>query len=63
MDKNEAIDVESTTVEEENKPGIEVGNYLIEIVSNDKVIRKLIAANSEIKITRLQEGGLTVDLK
>ena len=60
-DKKEIIDVESTPVEE-NKPVLEKGNYIIEVISNGQVIKKLVAANAEINIQRLAEGGLTVDL-
>lgn len=59
--KKEIIDVEATPVEE-NKPTLEVGNYIIEVKSNGQVIKKLVAANAEINIQRLAEGGLTVDL-
>ncbi|MDM8313642.1 hypothetical protein HF846_17345 [Clostridium cadaveris] len=59
--KKEIIDVEATPVEE-NKPTLEVGNYIIEVKSNGQVIKKFVAANAEINIQRLAEGGLTVDL-
>lgn len=60
--KKEIIDVEATQVAEENKPTLETGNYIIEVISNGQVIKKLVAANAEINIQRLAEGGLTVDL-
>ena len=47
----------------ENAPTIETGNYIIEIISDDQVIKKLAVANAAINITRLAEGGMTVDLK
>ena len=59
--KKEIIDVEAPPVEE-NKPTLEVGNYIIEVKSNGQVIKKFVAANAEINIQRLAEGGLTVDL-
>ena len=61
-DKKEIIDVESTPVEE-NKPVLEKGNYIIEVISNSEVIKKYVAANAEINISKLADGGLTVDLK
>lgn len=61
-EKKEIIDVEATPVAEENKPTLEVGNYIIEVISNGQVIKKFVAANAEINIQRLAEGGLTVDL-
>lgn len=63
-DKKEIIDVESTSVEgEENKPVLEKGNYIIEVISNGEVIKKFVVANSEVNISKLADGGLTVDLK
>ncbi|GAA0684892.1 hypothetical protein [Clostridium cadaveris] len=61
-DKKEIIDVESTPVEE-NKPVLEKGNYIIEVISNGEVIKKFVVANSEVNISKLADGGLTVDLK
>ncbi|WP_462427203.1 hypothetical protein [Fusobacterium varium] len=60
-DKKEIIDVEAKPVEE-NKSTLETGNYIIEVISNGQVIKKFVAANAEINIQRLAEGGLTVDL-
>lgn len=60
---SEIIDVEATPVEqEENKPTLDTGNYIIEVVSEGQVIKKFVAANAEINIRRLAEGGLTIDL-
>ncbi|MGL4742269.1 MAG: hypothetical protein ACRC41_15990 [Sarcina sp.] len=59
----EVIDVESVPVVEENKPTLAQGNYVIEIISNGKVLKKLAVAQSEINITKLEAGGLVVDLK
>lgn len=63
--KKEIIEVEPTEVEEikEDKPTLEKGNYVVEVISEGKVIKKLAVANSEINITKLAEGGMTVDLK
>lgn len=60
---NEIIDVEAMQVEKkENKPTLDTGNYIIEVVSEGQVIKKFVAANAEINIRRLAEGGLTIDL-
>lgn len=48
---------------EEAKPTLEIGNYVIEILSDGQVIKKIAVANSEINITKLAQGGLAVDLK
>ena len=61
--KKEIIDVEATPVAEENKPTLETGNYIIEVISNGEVIKKFVVANSEVNISKLADGGLTVDLK
>lgn len=61
-DKKEIIDVESTPVEE-NKPVLEKGNYIIEVISKGNIIKKFVVANAEINISKLADGGLTVDLK
>lgn len=60
--KQRAIDVEATPVAE-NKPTVEKGNYIIEIISNGEILRKMAVAGAEINITKLSDGGLTVDLK
>ena len=44
------------------KPTLKKGNYIIEVMSGDKVIKKIAVANAEINITKLVDGGLTVDL-
>lgn len=61
MENKDIIEMEE--VKEENKPALEKGNYIIEVVSKGKVIRKIAVANSEINISKLQDGGITVDLK
>lgn len=50
-------------VQEKVDPTLETGNYIIEVVSNGEVIKKIAVANSEIYIKKLATGGLTVDLK
>lgn len=49
--------------EEKLNPTLEKGNYIVEVVSNGEVIKKIAVANSEIYIKKLATGGLTVDLK
>lgn len=47
---------------EEKKPTLKEGNYLIEVIKEGKVTRKILVTGSEINITKLNDGGLTVDL-
>ncbi|MBY0754530.1 hypothetical protein K5V21_03570 [Clostridium sardiniense] len=60
--KQKVVDVAATPVVEEKKPTIQKGNYIIEVLSEGKVIKKVAVANAEINITKLVDGGLTVDL-
>lgn len=50
-------------VEEKQGSTLEKGNYIIEVISEENVIRKMAVANAEINITQLADGGMTVDLK
>lgn len=61
--EQEIIDVEPVEVAKESKPTLSQGNYVVEIISNGQVIKKLAVAHSEINITKLEDGGLVVDLK
>ena len=69
--ENEIIDAEFSEVEEtedtetakQTNSTLEIGNYVIEVVSEGQVIRKLAIANSEINIQRIASGGMTIDLK
>lgn len=61
--KSKVIDVKATPVVEENKPTIGKGNYIIEVISEGQVIKKIAVAGAEINITKFNDGGLTVDLK
>jgi hypothetical protein len=61
MEENKVVEVEE--IKEEVKPTLEVGNYIIEVKSEGEVIKKIAVANSEINITQLAPGGLTIDLK
>jgi len=60
MEENKVIDVEPI---EESKPTLDTGNYIIEVISDGNIIKKLAATNSAINITKLADGGLTIDLK
>lgn len=62
MEENKVIDVEPIE-KEENKPVLEKGNYIVEVISEGQILKKFVAANAEINITKLADGGLTVDLK
>jgi DNA polymerase sigma len=57
-------DIDATISEErhKNKPTLEQGNYIIEVVSNNQLIRKLVVVNSEINIVRFNDGGLAMDI-
>lgn len=57
------IEVEPIEKKEEKEPTLERGNYIVEIISEGKVIKRVAAANSEINIVKLADGGLAVDLK
>jgi hypothetical protein len=63
MEDEKIIEVDSTQTLEENKPTIDKGNYIIEVISEGNVIKKIAVANSYINIIKLADGGLTVDLK
>ncbi|MGL6186084.1 MAG: hypothetical protein ACRC1T_11975 [Clostridium chrysemydis] len=64
--KQKAIDVDYKEVnqdQQEPKPTCEKGNYVISVVANGEIIKKLAVAGGEIYIQKLADGGLTVDLK
>lgn len=63
MEDNKVVDVEEVKEVTENKPTLEKGNYIIQIVSEGQEIKKLAVANAEIYVQRLADGGMTVDLK
>lgn len=54
--------VEVENYENVNAPTLEKGNYIIEIEDENGLIKKVAVANASINITRLKDGGLTVDL-
>lgn len=60
---HKVVEVENITPVEQPKPTLEKGNYLVEIISEGQIIKRLAVANAEINITKLQDGGLAVDLK
>lgn len=59
------VDVNYTEVKEkeEVKPTFEEGNYVITVVSKGEILKKLAVAGAEVYVTKLADGGLTVDLK
>ena len=63
--KEKVVDVDYTEVKEkeESKPTFEEGNYVITVVSKGEIIKKLAVAGAEVYVTKLADGGLTVDLK
>jgi hypothetical protein len=63
MENENIIDIDSTQIVEESKPTIDKGNYIIEVISDGNIIKKIAVANSSISIIKLADGGLTVDLK
>lgn len=44
-------------------PSTDKGNYLVQIIDDDKVIRTVIALNSTINITSIGDQALTADIK
>lgn len=63
--KENIVDVNYTEVKEkeEVKPAFEEGNYVITVVSKGEILKKLAVAGAEVYVTKLADGGLTVDLK
>lgn len=63
--KENVVDVNYTEVKEkeEVKPTFEEGNYVITVVSKGEIIKKMAVAGAEVYVTKLADGGLTVDLK
>jgi hypothetical protein len=60
---NEKIDVTPNDQATENKPTLELGNYIISIRTDGNEIKRIAIANAEIFIEKLADGGMTVDLK
>ncbi|ELC8387342.1 hypothetical protein QYB55_002545 [Clostridium perfringens] len=63
--KENIVDVDYTEVnkQEDVKPTFEEGNYVITLVSKGEILKKLAVAGAEVYVTKLADGGLTVDLK
>lgn len=63
--KENIVDVDYTEVnkQEDVKPTFEEGNYVITVVSKGEILKKLAVAEAEVYVTKLADGGLTVDLK
>ncbi|PWW87626.1 hypothetical protein [Clostridium perfringens] len=63
--KEKVVDVDYKEVnkQEEVKPTFEEGNYVITVVSKGEILKKVAVAGAEVYVTKLADGGLTVDLK
>lgn len=63
--KENVVDVNYTEVKEKEdvKPTFTEGNYVITVVSKGEIIKKLAVAGAKVYVTKLADGGLTVDLK
>ncbi|EHR1328794.1 TPA: hypothetical protein ACF2DS_002365 [Clostridium perfringens] len=63
--KEKVVDVKYAEVKEQQevKPTFETGNYVVSVVANGEIIKKIAIAGAEIYVTKLADGGLTVDLK
>lgn len=57
------IDYKEVNKQEEVKPTFEEGNYVITVVSKGEILKKVAVAGAEVYVTKLADGGLTVDLK
>lgn len=57
------VDYKEVNKQEEVKPTFEEGNYVITVVSKGEILKKLAVAGAEVYVTKLADGGLTVDLK
>lgn len=63
--KGNIVDVNYTEVkeQEEVKPTFEKGNYVVTVVAQGEILKKIAVAGAEVYVTKLAGGGLTVDLK
>lgn len=57
------VDYKEVNKQEEVKPTFEEGNYVITVVSKGEILKKVAVAGAEVYVTKLVDGGLTVDLK
>lgn len=60
--ENEVVDVEEVKEVEEQEGLLPQGNYVVEVITNDKVSRKFVITESTLKVSRLKDGGIIVDL-
>ncbi|EJT5928948.1 TPA: hypothetical protein ACG0NJ_002159 [Clostridium perfringens] len=63
--KENIVDVDYTEVnkQEDVKPTFAEGNYVITVASKGEILKKIAVAGAEVYVTKLSDGGLTVDLK
>lgn len=63
--KENIVDVNYAEVkeQEEVKPTFEKGNYVVTVVAQGEILKKIAVAGAEVYVTKLADGGLTVDLK
>ena len=63
--KENIVDVDYTEVnkQEDVKPTFAEGNYVITVASKGEILKKIAIAGAEVYVTKLSDGGLTVDLK
>ena len=63
--KENIVDVDCTEVnkQEDVKPTFAEGNYVITVASIGEILKKIAVAGAEVYVTKLSDGGLTVDLK
>lgn len=57
------VDYKDVNKKEEVKPTFTEGNYVVTVVSKGEILKKMAVAGAEIYVTKLADGGLTVDLK
>ncbi|MGG5460841.1 hypothetical protein [Clostridium sp. B9] len=57
------VDYKEVNKQEEVKPTFEEGNYVITVISKGEILKKVAVAGAEVYVTKLADGGLTVDLK
>lgn len=63
--KENIVDVDYTEVnkQEDVKSTFAEGNYVITVASKGEILKKIAVAGAEVYVTKLSDGGLTVDLK
>ena len=65
MENNKVLEVKEDEVEKVEEAGssLEKGNYLIEVMHEGEVLRKMVVVGSEIKLSKMEDNGITIDLK